>query len=402
MINELIINNFKSVKKESLPLSKINILSGINGSGKSTACQALLLLKDTFDNRTSEKSDTCSLNNKYMNLGTLKDTLHSGADSESIVLGIKGADCINTMLIDAGSDKSKNDFSEVIFGHMYNGMLKNEQTIKQLAEQELSSALTNIKYLKAEREGPRVTQDKNDKLVRQKNSIGFSGEYVNSYFEHYLASGSKELGLDNRFHFEGEFDTLIHQVELWLKDICPNISFNTKELLGTDLVSIQYNFKTTAGPSQSFRATNVGFGITYVLPVIVMCLSAEPGDVLIIDTPEAHLHPKGQFLIGELLAKTAADDIQIIVETHSDHVINGIRVQTIKENLAPKDSRFYYFELCTGSSHLSPVTKVHNPIINKEGQFDHWPKGFFDEWSYALDEMLRLRGEKSLTEETQG
>ncbi|MGF1903179.1 DUF3696 domain-containing protein [Aliivibrio sifiae] len=395
MINELIIYNFKSVKEEKLTLSKINILSGINGSGKSTVCQALLLLKDTFDNYQSGNNSTCSLNNKYMHLGTLKDSLHSGADNDSIVLAIETKTCINVMAIDASNDKSQNDFSQVSFGHMYEGDAEDQIEIETLSNLELASVLNNLKYLKAEREGPRVTQSKNDKLVRQQNSIGLSGEYVNSYLEHYLANGSKDLGLDNRFHVKGEFDTLPHQIELWLKDICPNINFNTTELLGTDLVSIQYNFNTSAGASQRFRATNVGFGISYVLPVIVMCLSAKPGDILIIDTPEAHLHPKGQFLIGELLAKTAADDIQIIVETHSDHVLNGIRVQTIKEYLNPEDSQFYYFELCTGSSYVSPVTKVHNPKINKEGQFNHWPKGFFDEWSYALDEMLRLRGEKS-------
>lgn len=99
MIKELIIHNFKSVKKEILPLSKINILSGINGSGKSTACQSLLLLKDTFDSYKLEKNNTCSLNNKYMHLGTLKDVLHSGADNERIVLAIETKSCLNVMAI---------------------------------------------------------------------------------------------------------------------------------------------------------------------------------------------------------------------------------------------------------------------------------------------------------------
>jgi predicted ATPase len=255
----------------------------------------------------------------------------------------------------------------------------------------LKNTFQKIKYLRAERLGPRVVQEKDDYMVRMLKDIGISGEYVNSYLEYY---GSDSVTFEYRYHPDSESDNLIHQVSLWLREICPNISFTTNELHGTDFVGLQYQFSTKMGYSQEFRATNVGFGISYILPVIVLCLAAEPGDILIIDTPEAHLHPKGQAKMGELLAKTSADGVQIIVETHSDHIINGIRKQVVKKQLQPEDATFYYFQLDSGKDVYTPKTIVHKPAINSEGMFDSWPDGFFDEWSISLSQLIKLRGSK--------
>ncbi|MCQ4437669.1 AAA family ATPase, partial [Clostridioides difficile] len=79
---------------------------------------------------------------------------------------------------------------------------------------------------------------------------------------------------------------------------------------------------------------NVGFGITYVLSIITLVLSAEPGDILIIENPEAHVHPRGQIELGKFLALASKSGIQIIVETHSDHIFNGMRL-FIKNNRMP-------------------------------------------------------------------
>src|SRR5438046_1441121 len=78
--------------------------------------------------------------------------------------------------------------------------------------------------------------------------------------------------------------------------------------------------------SSEYRPTNVGFGITYALPIVVSILSARPGSLVIIENPEAHLHPRGQVRMGELLSLASTAGIQVLIETHSDHVLNGIRL----------------------------------------------------------------------------
>ncbi|MDW1974402.1 DUF3696 domain-containing protein [Vibrio sp. Vb1980] len=373
MINNLFVNNFKSIINEPFKLGPLNVLSGVNGSGKSTICQIFLLLKEYFEHY-NEGVSTVSLNNKYMDLGRIQDILNEGASEEKINISFQYEGEEHHFELDASSELSTNDFAKV------------SSTV--LDHHRLKYIFSKVKYLRAERLGPRVVQEKDDYSVRVLQDIGISGEFVNSFLEYY---GKEVVDFENRFHINSESEQLSHQVGLWLNEISPNISYNTNELQNTDFVGVQYSFATKMGHSQGYRATNVGFGISYVLPVIVMCLSASPGDILIIDTPEAHLHPKGQSKIGELLANTAADGVQIIVETHSDHVINGIRKQVIKKKIQPENTNFYYFSLISGKGVLSPCTKVVKPKVDINGMFDVWPDGFFDEWSSSLSELIQLR-----------
>ncbi len=103
---------------------------------------------------------------------------------------------------------------------------------------------------------------------------------------------------------------------------------------------MQFSFAT----SNQYRATNVGFGITYVLPILVAILSSRAGALLLIENPEAHLHPKGQAEMGALLARAASCGIQVLIETHSDHVLNGIRVATHDGIIEPQDIQLHYFQ----------------------------------------------------------
>jgi|TARA_R110001606_G_scaffold13122_1_gene57484 predicted ATPase len=378
MIKNIKIKNFKSFDDVQLELEYLNVLSGINGSGKSTICQALLLLQQYANN----SKETISLNAEPLHLGKLNDIYYQNADSPVINIVVSNNSLEFGVQIDADQNKLVNDFANI----------EPIGSSKVAVSEELSDivdSISSIRYLAAERQGPRAAQSIDHQTVRIEKHVGIYGQFTNSYLEFY---GSESLDLKFRSHIDSPSEQLAIQVAYWLKEISPNINLTTKNHSETDQVSISYSFDVSLGKSDDVRPTNIGFGISYVLPVVVMCLSALPGETIIIDTPEAHLHPKGQFTMGELIACTAADGVQVIVETHSDHILNGIRVQTIKEILEPEQTKFYYFELGTGRSYAAPKTIIHNPIINSSGQFNHWPSGFFDEWSYALNEMLKLRG----------
>ena len=98
------------------------------------------------------------------------------------------------------------------------------------------------------------------------------------------------------------------------------------------------------GSSNKYRATNVGFGLSYVFPVIVAALAARAGDLLIIENPEAHIHPKGQMRLGQLLSLAAASGVQVVIETHSDHVLNGIRLAVHERKISHEIVRLHFFE----------------------------------------------------------
>jgi predicted ATPase len=105
---------------------------------------------------------------------------------------------------------------------------------------------------------------------------------------------------------------------------------------------------------------------------------------VIIENPEAHLHPRGQVKMGELLCRASAAGIQILIETHGDHVLNGIRLAVQERKSAPANVALYHsrWELGGKSPSLTLLT------IDESGRLSEWPEGFFDEMDRSLDQLL--------------
>ena len=152
-------------------------------------------------------------------------------------------------------------------------------------------------------------------------------------------------------------------------------------------VGLRYIYEAEAGGTSSdYRSNNVGFGITYTLPILLALLASEEDTLVLLENPEAHLHPKGQFKLGELMVRAASCGIQVIVESHSDHVLNGIRVAVRNMNETNKDEtdkvKLFYL------SRSTETPKVDTPTIDKHGRIDDWPEGFFDEYEKSLLELI--------------
>lgn len=372
MIRSLYIENFKSLKTCSLDFSKLNIISGINGSGKSSLTQAIFLIKSIED---YTDISNVSLNSKYQNLGNCRDVLYESAEKDEIAIDINFYDL---------EFKSKLIIHDLELDYVEFRSNSNNSI-------DLRKNLSKLSILKADRSGPMLVQEKNDFYVKNGGSIGLRGEFLYSFIEEY---GNNRLeDVDNRIHLNATSDNLIELANCWLSEISPDIFIQTQKLEGTDFVSLRYGFKHKFGKSNLYRSTNVGFGLSYVLPVIISLLTAKPGDIIFIDTPEAHLHPRGQVKLGELLAKTSADGVQLIIETHSDHIINGIRKSVVLNYIEPTDTKFYYFSVSQDRSDLMYSTLIEEPKIDNNGKFNHWPDGFFDEWGKTLDHLLLHRNQ---------
>ena len=133
--------------------------------------------------------------------------------------------------------------------------------------------------------------------------------------------------------------------------------------------------------TRRFRATNVGFGLSYTLPVI-LALLAEPGTLCLIENPEAHLHPRGQTKLAELAARASLADVQVLVETHSDHFMDGVRIAVRDGLISPDKTTIHYFERPDGE------TVVTSPQIDDDGRLSTWPAGFFDQHEENLEKLL--------------
>jgi predicted ATPase len=136
------------------------------------------------------------------------------------------------------------------------------------------------------------------------------------------------------------------------------------------------------------KAENVGYGISYTLPVIVALLSAKPGALIIIENPEAHLHPAGQSELAKLITKVANNGVQVVVETHSDHIISGIQLackahtKDESKGISNNDVAMYYFSPSANRS-----LNIKRVRILGTGMLDFQPKGFFDQ---AETDMFNL------------
>jgi predicted ATPase len=225
-------------------------------------------------------------------------------------------------------------------------------------------------------------------------NLGIKGEYTVHFLE---LKGNDLIAFDNCIHPKSNIaitntnekivdKRLIHQVNKWLSEISPEVHVITNDLT-SDFVQLGFEFtQPTFGSTMTFKPENVGFGISYALHVITALLSVQPGGLIIIENPESHIHPRGQAELGKLIALVAQNNVQLVIETHSDHIVNGIRVG-IKENptLEDKSILFYFEKVVTENEQYSKVTDIE---IDKNGTLSHYPANLLDEWSNQLSQLL--------------
>jgi predicted ATPase len=376
MITSLHLLNFKPFANQFLEFKKLTLFSGLNSTGKSSVMQSLLLLRQSYQQGLLPEKGL-ALNGYFVNIGTARDALFEGAKEDLIGFGIvwennnKATWCFK---YDREVDVLNID-SEPVSSEVYKSNLFGN----------------NFHYLQAERLGPRPFNEMSDYQVRQLGQLGIKGEYA----AHFLAiNGRSAIPNSNLSHPDVKLKRqnlaqtanksmdLIDQVEAWMGEISPGTRLKIDAKSDVDLMSFQYSY----GDSNPYRATNVGFGISYTLPIIVAALTSTPDTIILIENPEAHLHPKGQVKMGQLLALAASGGVQVVIETHSDHVLNGIRLAVHAGKIDPKDVQLHYFQ--RQNQDRQAVTDVISPKIDRNGRIDQWPKGFFDEWDNSLEILL--------------
>ena len=378
MITSLRLVNFKPFANQLLEFKKLTLFSGLNSTGKSSVMQSFLLLRQSYQQGLLPGKGL-ALNGDLVNVGTARDALFEGAKEDLIAFDIvwennsEGIWCFKyNQEVDVLNIRMEQVTSEVVYKYNLFG--------------------NNFHYLQAERIGPRPFNEMSDYQVRQLGQLGIKGEYA----AHFLAiNGRKVIPNSSLSHPEVKLKTqrekeqstaksmdLIDQVEAWMGEISPGTRLKIDAKSDVDLMSFQYSY----GDSNPYRATNVGFGISYTLPIIVAALASTPGTIILIENPEAHLHPKGQVKMGELLALAASGGVQVVIETHSDHVLNGIRLAVHGGKIDPKDVQLHYFQ--RQNKEGQAVTEVISPKIDRNGRIDRWPDGFFDEWDNSLEILL--------------
>lgn len=365
MINELVLKNFKCFSEITLKFSMVNVLTGLNGMGKSTVMQSILLIGQSQKSIMSEQM--LLLKGKYVNLGTGQDILYEKAEEDEIGISIQVDKNKESFLFEYQSEMDALPVKKLKFDGK-----------KSIFEKKMDSLF----YLSAYRIEPQFLYQIENEKELEKRYFGKNGEYAIQYLKLYGGDEveNKEIIIGNK-----NKTTIFDQVKAWLDIISPGVSPVININASSRTAELQYEYIEDREKTNSYKSVNVGFGITYVLPVIVELVTAKPGDIILIENPEAHIHPKGQRMLGELMAAAGAGGVQIILETHSDHVLNGIRVAVKKGKINPEKTGLFYFYKDIEDSYRH---KVMCPVLDENGRLDEWPAGFFDEWDNALLELL--------------
>lgn len=367
MIQSIELTNFKCFEHQNVFFGPLTLFAGLNSSGKSTIIQALLLLRQSYLENLLPK-EGLTLNGKLAQLGTAKDVLFEEADIDEIAFDLK--DDLPAQLKIRFAYREESDVLAV------NG----SETTGEIWKTSLF--LDDFQYLRAERIGPRTSFGMSDYEVRHHHQLGSSGEFTVHFLSLFGSEIVEPAGLR---HPMASSNTLQSQVEAWMTEISPGVRLNVKRYSEMDLMtfSVAYSLGHQVASSE-YRPTNVGFGITYALPIVVSVLSARPGGLVIVENPEAHLHPRGQVKMGELLSLASASGVQVLIETHSDHVLNGIRLTVKGGNADPSKVALYHSKWEPGGK--SPTLTPLN--IDGKGKVSQWPEGFFDEMERSLDQLL--------------
>lgn len=374
MITNLSLHNFKCFKEEtSLPFRQINILYGKNGRGKSTFSQALLMLAQSM--KENNEVTPLLLKGDLVDMGLYNELYNAYSDNETFSFTIQGDSPEEKVKL--SYEANENDFRTAkLYELEVNGMNRVDEKQSMDADKDfgnthdnvlevgstsdvsLLQGLKSVQYVSANRLGPRNYSS----LSGASDVIGVNGEYLINVLE---KQGE-------------EFRNSVRQA---LSEVLDGAALITRR---KDEETIELRLNSEDG-DHTFRPIHVGFGYSYVLPVIVAALIAKKNSMMIVENPEAHLHPGAQSRLMEfLIAQSLEKNLQLVLETHSDHVVNGLRISMRNQTLTPDDAVIHYFEHKTDQ----PQSTVEHVYCDKNGNLSQYPDDFLDEWTKQMFQLV--------------
>ncbi|WP_455623631.1 AAA family ATPase [Parabacteroides sp.] len=332
IINNLILKGFKSFKDKEIKLGSLTLLTGINSSGKSSIVQGIRML-----NRA--KSNQSPLIPGY---GDCEELKNQNSQWPMII----------------GGTTTEGKEVEITF---------ESPSSEAIIKSDIAKDGFELTYISASRFGPQNTLP-----INTTDLIGELGENMLKSIEIHQDDIIPKI----MRHPDSEGDTLYFNLRGWLNAIAPGTKFTHEIVKVADTSYMKFN---------NFRAANVGFGLSYALPVIASLLvgSLKKSQIVIIENPEAHLHPKGQTEIASLISRAVQAGVQVIIETHSDHLFDGVRLYAKKHPEFAPMVTIHWCELDSNSN-----TEIESPELKGNGKLSFWPKGLFDQFEINADALI--------------
>jgi predicted ATPase len=372
MLEQLELRHFKCFEKLDLPLGRLTLLSGSNASGKSSALQALVLLHQTI--REHEWSTRLMLNGGSVQLGTVLDVVDKVHGRRQLEIGlVEGSSTLRWTFhgdreeMSMATERVRLDGVEFGDPHALRHLLPPD---RYESGSSFAISLRDLTYITAERVGPREIYALEDRQAAR--VVGPRGEHTLSVLYRVRAEPIRQSLVVADIPPTG-----LKQIEARMAQFFPGCRLDVQLVPQANAVTLGIR---TSNDTDFHRPVHVGFGLTQVLPIVVAAVSAREQDILLIENPEVHLHPAGQALMGAFLAEVAASGTQVILETHSDHVLNGIRRAVKAGTLHPDEALLHFFRPRGGE-----LDQVVTPTLDSAGNIDVWPEGFFDQFDKDMN-----------------
>ena len=348
MIKEINVSGFKSLEEETLKTKPLTIITGVNSSGKSTLLQSILLfvMHSSIENKykmellLSYLKKFIDIRNKTKKYSEINISINDGSKYGSLNIDFESFTYNGDLLFSYDNTENNNDIPELF-------------------------------YLSANRFGA-----EDNSLISENQKIGKNWEYLFGYFDKI----KNQLIDDDICKFK-EAKTIGYQVGRWLSYIT-----KTETELKTENQNSKVKVTFHDEKLGELSPFNLGIGMSYLVKVLITCLIANKNDLVIIENPEIHLHPNSQSLLGEFLAFISSNGIQILIETHCEHLINNIRYQVYSNNISKNDIIIHYKESITNKFSTLNVNENGHYIDSNNNRIS-FPKGFFDSSLKCLIEM---------------
>lgn len=372
MISAVHIERFKCFSALDLALGQLTLLTGYNAAGKSSSIQPLLLLSQAL--REPPLGTILPLNGPLVRLGSAGDVT-SAKTGGSVRLGVSApGDESAFWVFEHDRELSRNEL-RLRHSHFSSEAGDQPRWEPSASGGDLLARVREIIFLGAVREPFSEAQPYPDNPSMIVGDVGDDGRYAAYWFVRQADEEVPEV----RRHPEDARVTVRAQVEAWLGEVFPGATVNAEEIEGLALAKTTFRL----GRSSDWRRpANVGYGLSYAFPILIALICAKPGQVFIVDSPEAHLHPRAQSAMGRILAHFAAAGVQIIVESHSDHLLSGIRLAVRQKVLAADKVAIHFFG--GFDSEGDQRTRI---AIAEDGSVEEWPVGFFDQ---AITDLIGL------------
>jgi hypothetical protein len=422
-ITRISIRGYKSIVEEcSIEIRPLTILAGANSSGKSSVMQPLLLMKQTLE--ATYDPGALLLHGPNVRF----------TDADQLFSNMPGQPKSRTFAISVDSDMSQLSLifkkparKDLEVAEMTYKTKKEATTLRpNMSHPEIASMLPKdlrafLKEVAEDSEQPiewRVGRDRCFLDIRpfsaRKRRKAFLPLRISpvGWFERYAREVIHVPGLRGNPErsyktipigdsFQGTFEAYVASIiSHWQKNKDNRIrdlahDLNLLELTWlvlakrTDDTNVELDIGRLAsrkrgGARDVVNIADVGFGVSQVLPVLVALLAAEPGQIVFLEQPEIHLHPRAQVALAEVLVRAAKRGVRVVAETHSALLLLALQTLVAKRSVSPQLIKLHWFTRRPGDG----VTEVTSTELDESGAFGDWPEDFADVAIAAEQEYL--------------